>query len=96
LEHDAVWLAVGFGGQALFAARFLVQWIHSERVKRSVMPVAFWFWSIAGGVVLLVYALHRADPVFIVGQGLGLFIYLRNLWLIRREHRASASPGAAA
>lgn len=96
MEHDPVWLAVGFGGQALFAARFLVQWIQSERSKRSVVPVAFWYFSIAGGVALLVYALHRVDPVFILGQGLGLFIYLRNLWLIRHEQGSSASPGAAA
>ncbi|HSW24674.1 MAG TPA: lipid-A-disaccharide synthase N-terminal domain-containing protein [Burkholderiaceae bacterium] len=96
MEHDAVWLTVGFGGQALFAARFLVQWIQSERSKRSVVPIAFWYFSIAGGVALLIYALHRLDPVFIFGQGLGLFIYLRNLWLIRHEHDSGASPGAAA
>jgi lipid-A-disaccharide synthase-like uncharacterized protein len=92
LEHDPVWLAVGFGGQALFAGRFLVQWIQSERVKRSVVPLAFWYFSVGGGLALLFYALHRVDPVFIVGQGLGLFIYLRNLWLIRRERSADAPP----
>ena len=96
MEHDPIWLAVGFGGQALFAARFLVQWIKSERLKRSGVPITVWYFSIAGGIALLVYALLRVDPVFIVGQGLGLFIYLRNLWLIRHEHRSGASPGAAA
>jgi len=93
LENDPVWLAGGFGGQALFAGRFLVQWIQSERLKRSVVPLAFWYFSIGGGLALLVYALHRLDPVFIVGQALGLFIYLRNLWLIRQER--SAPPGPA-
>ncbi|MBS8270734.1 hypothetical protein DYI26_18680 [Halomonas litopenaei] len=77
------WLAVGFLGQALFSARFVVQWLASERAKRSVVPVAFWFLSLAGGVTLLVYAIHRRDPVFILGQGAGLLIYLRNLMLLR-------------
>jgi lipid-A-disaccharide synthase-like uncharacterized protein len=96
VEHDSVWLAVGFGGQALFAGRFLVQWIQSERAKRSVVPMAFWYFSIAGGLALLIYALHRLDPVFIFGQALGLLIYARNLWLIRHEHRAGTTPGPAA
>ncbi len=75
-------LAVGFGGQALFSARFIVQWLASERAQRSVMPVSFWYLSLAGGLTLFIYAVYRGDPVFILGQGLGLFIYLRNLWLI--------------
>tara|TARA_Y100001001_G_scaffold99435_1_gene97210 strand:- start:62 stop:394 length:333 start_codon:yes stop_codon:yes gene_type:complete len=79
------WLAVGFLGQTLFSARFVVQWIASERAKRSVVPVAFWFLSLAGGVTLLVYAIHRRDPVFVLGQGAGLFIYLRNLMLLRNK-----------
>ena len=79
---------VGFAGQLLFSARFLVQWIASERAGRSVIPVAFWYFSLAGGVVLLAYALYRADPVFIVGQGMGAFIYLRNLMLISRERQS--------
>jgi lipid-A-disaccharide synthase-like uncharacterized protein len=70
-------------GQALFSARFFVQWLASERVKRSVIPTAFWYFSLAGGVTLLAYAIHRQDPVFIAGQGLGLVVYLRNLYLIR-------------
>lgn len=82
------WLIVGFVGQALFASRFILQWLASERAKRSVVPTAFWYFSLAGSTVLLVYAIHRADPVFIVGQSTGLFIYLRNLHLIRRDKLA--------
>ncbi|MEM6489525.1 MAG: lipid-A-disaccharide synthase N-terminal domain-containing protein [Pseudomonadota bacterium] len=76
---------VGLGGQCLFMGRFLVQWVVSERAKRSVVPIAFWWLSIAGAAVLLAYAIWRADPVFILGQSLGFFIYARNLWLIRAE-----------
>ena len=79
------WVVVGLGGQLLFTARFLVQWIASERARRSVVPLAFWYLSIGGGVILLAYAIYRKDPVFIFGQSMGLFIYLRNLWLIRVE-----------
>lgn len=81
-EMNNPWVIVGFAGQFLFMMRFIVQWMASERAKKSVMPVAFWFFSMGGGVVLLIYALHQADPVFIAGQGLGLIIYLRNLALI--------------
>ena len=83
------WVVVGLLGQAMFSMRFLVQWISSERARKSVMPVAFWYFSIAGGMILLSYAIYRRDPVFIVGQSTGLFIYLRNLWLIRVEKRAA-------
>lgn len=86
-DNDYMWLVVGFAGQALFSMRFLVQWLQSERVKRSVIPDTFWYFSIGGGVTLLVYAIHRADPVFIVGQATGLFIYLRNLHFILRERK---------
>jgi len=82
------WVALGFLAQALFSMRFLVQWIASERAGRSVIPVAFWTFSVAGGTLLLIYALSRKDPVFIAGQALGLFIYLRNLYFIRRERSA--------
>ena len=82
------WVVVGLLGQLLFSLRFLVQWISSERARKSVMPIAFWYFSIAGGVILLTYAIYRRDPVFIIGQSTGLFIYLRNLWLIRVEKRA--------
>ena len=81
---DKLWMAVGFIGQAVFSARFIVQWIVSERRKRSVIPVSFWFLSIAGSVVLLTYAIHRRDPVFIMGQAGGMLVYSRNLWMILR------------
>ncbi len=78
-----IWIIIGFAGQALFSARFIVQWLASERVKRSIIPIAFWYFSLAGGLTLFAYAIHKQDPVFIVGQGLGLIVYLRNLYLIR-------------
>jgi lipid-A-disaccharide synthase-like uncharacterized protein len=83
------WVALAFGflGQALFSLRFIVQWLASERAGRSVVPVLFWHFSIAGGATLFAYAVYRRDPVFVFGQGLGLAIYLRNLWLIRGEKR---------
>jgi lipid-A-disaccharide synthase-like uncharacterized protein len=80
---------LGFAGQALFSMRFLVQWIYSERRRRSVIPVAFWYFSLAGGLILLSYAVYRQDPVFIVGQAAGFFIYSRNLHLIHRERLVS-------
>lgn len=76
------WLAIGFLGQASFSGRFLIQWISSERRGRSVVPSAFWWLSIAGGALLLVYALHRRDPVFALGQAAGLAVYVRNLTLL--------------
>jgi lipid-A-disaccharide synthase-like uncharacterized protein len=96
MDHDPFWLTVGFLGQALFSMRFIVQWIKSERMRRSVVPLAFWYFSLAGGAALFVYALHRNDPVFIVGQGLGIFIYLRNLWLIYHEPTVADEPPRAA
>lgn len=78
-------LVIGFTGQALFSGRFLVQWIASERAGKSVMPLAFWYFSIAGGLTLLGYAIYRMDPVFILGQSTGVFIYIRNLYLIRKS-----------
>jgi lipid-A-disaccharide synthase-like uncharacterized protein len=83
---ELLWVMFGLFGQLLFTGRFLVQWIASERARRSVVPVAFWYLSIAGGLVLLAYAIHIADPVFIFGQSLGVVIYARNLWLIRNQH----------
>ena len=82
-----IWIIIGFTGQALFSARFIVQWLASERVKRSIIPTALWYFSLAGGVTLLAYAIHKQDPVFIAGQGLGLIVYLRNLYLIRSGRR---------
>ena len=81
VKFDA-WVVLGFVAQAFFTMRFVVQWIASERARASVIPVAFWFFSIGGGVLLLVYALYRRDPVFIAGQALGLVVYLRNLYFI--------------
>jgi len=85
MNANTIWLGIGFLGQAMFFMRFLIQWIHSERQRRSVVPVAFWYFSVAGGAVLLVYAIYRMDPVFILGQGTGLLIYGRNLYFIHRK-----------
>lgn len=85
MTPEQTWIAVGLAGQACFFSRFLVQWIASERRGRSVVPRAFWYLSIAGGLTLLCYSLWRRDPVFILGQSMGLFVYLRNLVLLRRE-----------
>jgi lipid-A-disaccharide synthase-like uncharacterized protein len=87
---EQMWLSIGLLGQALFSARFLVQWIASERRKQSVVPVQFWYFSVGGGLTLLAYAIYRQDPVFIIGQGTGLFVYARNLYFHRR------SPGRLA
>ena len=87
------WLIVGFVGQAFFGARFIIQWIVSERKGESTIPLAFWYCSIGGAMVLLTYAIHRQDPVFIVGQSLGSIIYIRNLILIDRKRKALASMG---
>ena len=87
------WVALGFLAQALFSMRFLVQWIASERAGRSIIPTAFWLFSIGGGVLLFAYSLYRRDPVFIAGQGLGLFIYVRNLYFVMRE-KSQAAPAA--
>lgn len=84
------WLLVGFLGQAVFAGRFLVQWVASERSKKSVVPTVFWWLSLAGGLLLLSYALHRRDPVFVIGQVSGLAVYTRNLVLIRRRRLATS------
>ena len=81
------WVLLGFLAQAFFTMRFLVQWLASERVGRSVIPIAFWWLSIGGGVLLFIYALYRRDPVFIAGQGFGVFVYLRNLYFVLRDRR---------
>lgn len=88
---ESIMIVVGFGGQFLFAMRFIIQWITSEGAKKSVIPVVFWYFSIGGGSVLLLYAIWRQDPVIIAGQGLGLFIYARNLFFINREKKDNAS-----
>lgn len=81
------WVMFGFGAQAMFMMRFVVQWLASEKAGRSTIPVAFWYFSLAGGIMLFTYAARRADLVFMMGQGLGLFIYARNLWFIHRTGR---------
>jgi lipid-A-disaccharide synthase-like uncharacterized protein len=95
MTNEQIWLMIGFAGQALFSARFLLQWLTSEREGRSVVPTAFWYFSIGGSLTLLVYAIHRLDPVFIAGQATGLMIYLRNLYFIYRERALALSvqPG---
>ena len=86
------WTVVGLLGQAFFSMRFIIQWIKSERTRESVIPVAFWYFSVLGGTTLLAYAIHREDPVFIVGQAAGLLIYARNLYFIHHK-RADADNG---
>jgi len=83
------WVWLGFIAQAFFTARFVVQWIASERAGRSVIPLAFWLLSIGGGAMLLVYALYRRDPVFIAGQAFGVFVYVRNIYFVMRERRGA-------
>jgi lipid-A-disaccharide synthase-like uncharacterized protein len=85
------WVILGFVAQGFFTMRFVVQWIASERARKSVIPVAFWFFSIGGGVLLLIYALYRRDPVFIAGQALGLLVYVRNLYFIIATGRQASS-----
>ena len=82
---ETIMIVIGFGGQALFGARFLIQWVKSENEKKSVIPIAFWYLSIVGGIGLLTYAIFRKDPVIITGQVFGIFIYLRNLILIYKK-----------
>lgn len=89
-----LWMIIGFAGQALFSMRFLYQWIVSERLRRSVIPEAFWYFSTAGGVTLLAYAIYREDPVFIAGQAAGLIIYGRNIYLIWRHKRQQVGAEA--
>ena len=90
------WLFFGFLGQALFSSRFLMQWVASERKGQSVIPLSFWWLSLAGGVALLAYAVHRRDPVFILGQMPGIVVYTRNLVLIRKRGRAASARSSPA
>lgn len=80
---EIVWLSIGFAAQGMFSMRFIIQWIASEKARKSIVPETFWYFSFLGGAMLFVYAIHRMDPVFILGQGLGLFIYSRNIYFIR-------------
>ena len=85
MTTEQMWLGIGLLGQAFFSARFLVQWIASERRRKSVVPNQFWYFSVGGGIVMLAYAIYRRDPVFILGQAAGLFVYARNLYFIHRR-----------
>lgn len=85
MSRETIWLAIGLSGQVFFTMRFLIQWLTSEKQKKSVIPVSFWYLSLAGSFLLLAYAIHRRDPVFVLGQSTGCFIYLRNLVLLRRQ-----------
>ena len=87
LDIPRGWLALGLTGQLLFSTRFLIQWVVSERRKASVVPTAFWWFSIGGSLCLLAYAIYRADPVFILGQSAGLIVYFRNLVLLGRQKK---------
>jgi lipid-A-disaccharide synthase-like uncharacterized protein len=91
LGGETLWIVIGFAGQSLFFMRFFVQWLASEKAGRSVVPHAFWYFSVAGGITLFVYALYRQDPVFIIGQSTGLFIYARNLYFIRNRPDAETA-----
>ncbi len=95
-ELSNPWVILGLSGQVLFSLRFLVQWIVSEKRKESVIPIAFWYLSLGGSLILLAYALYRQDLVFVLGQSTGSFIYIRNLMLIYRnrgKHRQAIPPG---
>ncbi len=93
---EKTWLAVGFGAQLMFSMRFIVQWIASERARRSIVPETFWYFSMVGGAMLFAYAIYRLDPVFMLGQGMGLLIYGRNIYFIRTHHRSEALAQSSA
>jgi len=93
---EAIWLAVGLIGQSMFFLRFLVQWLASERAGQSVIPTAFWYFSMAGALIVLAYAIYKKDPVFIIGQCAGLFVYTRNLYFIHSTGQAGAPARNAA
>ncbi len=94
MTPDRLWLVLGLAGQAIFGGRFIVQWIASERRRESHIPLVFWYLSLVGGAITFAYAIHKKDAVFIIGQGSGLIVYIRNLMLIYRQrhnaHRAAA------
>ena len=88
---EALWICIGFLGQGLFFMRFFIQWLASEKARKSIIPDMFWYFSLGGGAVLLFYALHRQDPVFIFGQGAGLLIYMRNIYFLKKVKNEAAS-----
>jgi lipid-A-disaccharide synthase-like uncharacterized protein len=87
MRTETFWIFIGMFGQGMFFMRFLIQWLQSERKRKSFIPVGFWYFSLFGGLILLIYAIHRRDPVFVTGQAMGTFIYLRNLQLIHMEKK---------
>lgn len=91
---ELIWLCVGFAAQLMFSMRFLVQWIASERARKSIVPETFWYFSFVGGLMLCVYAVYRMDPVFMLGQAMGLIIYSRNIYLIWQEKRLNSEASA--
>ncbi len=93
---ELIWLSVGFAAQLMFSMRFIVQWIASERARASIVPETFWYFSFVGGVMLFVYAVYRMDPVFMLGQAMGLLIYSRNIYFIWMNKRLAAQPEAPA
>jgi lipid-A-disaccharide synthase-like uncharacterized protein len=92
---ELIWVAVGFFAQFLFSMRFIVQWLATERAQASIIPETFWYFSCAGGVLLLAYAIYRMDPVFILGQSMGLVIYARNIYFIWLGKRAPSGRTAS-
>lgn len=96
ISSKTFWLGIGFAGQALFTARFVFQWLASERKRATVVPVAFWWFSLLGGLTLLAYAIHLLDPVIIVGQAMGLVVYVRNLMFAEKARRRAARRHARA
>ncbi len=89
--YDTLWTVIGFAGQGVFGIRFLIQWLSSEKAGHSVIPLAFWYCSIAGGLTLLLYAVHLQAWPLVLGQGFPLPIYLRNIWMIHRDRRRAAA-----
>lgn len=87
---ELIWLVIGFAAQMMFSARFLVQWIASERMRKSIVPEAFWYFSFGGGAMLLSYAIYRQDPVFILGQAFGLIVYSRNIYFLWTQPKGDA------
>lgn len=90
MSTATTWVLIGFTGQAIFTARFLAQWVASEREGDSVVPLAFWWLSLFGGMTLLCYAAYKQDPVIIVGQSMGIFVYVRNLMLVDKKKKRTA------
>lgn len=90
---DLIWVGVGFFAQLMFTMRFVIQWIASEKARRSVVPELFWYFSLGGGALLFAYSIYRFDPVFMLGQGMGLVIYIRNIYFVWSHKKSEAAPG---